>query len=147
MTFAVILVGSARGASADDRGEHGDDRFEASAYFGIAYYGDNTQLGNSWAPEQVPNTAPTVGARVLGIAVPDLGAIGSARLQLAVEGEVGVATAFTGGTYDGGRMQYFSPVFDWRAHVMLRAVSLPYVRPHLLVGAGGEDPSRRARRS
>lgn len=143
VAVAWIVVGSVGSVRADDRGDHAGDRFEASAYFGIAYYGDNTQLGNSWAPDQVPGTAPTLGARVLGIVVPDLGAIADARLQLAVEAEVGVATAFTGDAY-GGRMQYFAPVFDWRAHAMLRASSLPYVRPHLVLGAGGETVASRS---
>ena len=49
----VLFAGSAKA----------DDRFEASGFVGLDYFGANNQLGNSWAPEQVPGTAPMVGAR------------------------------------------------------------------------------------
>jgi len=115
---------------------------EASGFVGVGVFTSNTELGNSWAPEQVPNTAPVVGGRVGWLALPDLAALGD-RLHLAgvVEGEVSLATAFTGGgslERDRGRMSYFAPVIGWRAHGLVRLTGLPVVTPHLAVGAGGE---------
>src|SRR5687768_13085564 len=79
------------------------DRLEASGFVGVGYFSDNTELGNSWAPEQVPGSAPLVGGRVGWIARD------WRRAQLAVEAELAIATAFTGD--GGGRMSYFAPVF------------------------------------
>lgn len=111
--------------------------FEASGFIGLGVFGDDIELGNSWAPEQVPNTAPVVGARLGWLAVPRLA---GSRFGLALEGELSFATAFTGGSSfegDRGRMSYFAPVFGWRGHGMLRFGGLPSVTPHLIVGAGG----------
>jgi outer membrane protein OmpA-like peptidoglycan-associated protein len=115
------------------------DPLEASGFVGVVGFGE-TELGNSWAPEQVPGTAAQVGARVAWLAVPQLAGREGARLQLALEGELALASSFTGGTDAGGRgarMSYFAPVFGWRAHAMLR-LDRPSVRPHLVVGGGGE---------
>ena len=117
----------------------GADPLEASGFVGVIGFG-KTELGNSWAPEQVPGTAPLVGARVAWLAVPMLRGNERSRLQLALEAELAMASSFTGGTDDtgrGGRMSYFAPVFGWRAHAMLR-VDRPNLRPHLVVGGGGE---------
>jgi outer membrane protein OmpA-like peptidoglycan-associated protein len=117
----------------------GADPLEASGFVGVVGFGE-TELGNSWAPEQVPRTAPLVGARVAWLAAPQLTGGEHARLQLALEAELALASSFTGGTDAGGRgarMSYFAPVFGWRAHAMLR-VDRPNLRPHLVVGGGGE---------
>jgi outer membrane protein OmpA-like peptidoglycan-associated protein len=115
------------------------DRFEASGFIGVGVFTENTELGNSWATEQVPNTAPVIGGRLGWLAVPHLGHFGEgAHLALAFEAELSLATAFTGGyTGDVGRMSYFAPVFGWRGHAMLRLAGST-VAPHLVLGAGGE---------
>jgi OOP family OmpA-OmpF porin len=115
-----------------------DARLEASGFVGLDYFGDNIQLGNSWAPEQVPGTSPLLGARVSYVALPALWAHDDLHLDLGAEAELALATAFTGGNFDGGRMSYFAPVFGWRAHALLRLGGVPYARPHLVVGVGGE---------
>jgi len=112
---------------------------EGSGFVGVVGFGDS-ELGNSWAPEQVPGTAPVVGLRVAWLAAPQLAGSETARLQFALEGELAMASAFTGGTDligRGARMSYFAPVFGWRAHAMLRLAIGP-VRPHLVAGGGGE---------
>ncbi len=131
--FVVVGVAAVLGGTAQ-----ADPHLEASGFVGFDYFGTNTQLGNSWAPEQIPGTAPAVGARVLGLVVPDLATLGRVHLALGVEGELAVATAYTGGSFDGGRMSYFAPVFGWRGHALLRAEGFGIVHPHLIVGAGGE---------
>ena len=116
---------------------HGDPELAASGFVGIGYFPSDNQLGNSWAPEQVPSTAPVVGARVGWLALPALVERGAFRLQLGVEAELSLATSFTG-SLDGGRMSYFAPVFGWRAHAIARFAGWPRAVPHLVVGAGGE---------
>ncbi|MEJ7600237.1 MAG: hypothetical protein WKG01_20175, partial [Kofleriaceae bacterium] len=106
---------------------------ETGGFVGVKSFGD-TQLGNSWAPEQVPRTAPVVGARVAWL--PRLGG----RVQLGLEGELALASAFTGDldiAGRGDRKAYFTPVVGWRGHVLLR-LDLGPLRPHLVVGGGGE---------
>jgi outer membrane protein OmpA-like peptidoglycan-associated protein len=130
----AVVVALARSASAEPQ-------LEASGFVGLNWFGD-TELGNSWAPEQVPNTAPVLGARIGWLAVPRLIDRAAAQVELAVEGELALATAFTGGTSfgDSARMSYFAPVFGWRAHAMLRLrfTGLPRTSFHALAGGGGE---------
>lgn len=126
------------GASAACAGiAHADSRVSASGFVGVAWPGEHTALGNSWAPEQVPGTAPLFGMRAAWLALPAL----PGDLQLAVEGELALAPAFTG-SHDndgtGARMAYFAPVFAWRAHALLRLVRWSLIAPHVVLGGGGE---------
>jgi len=75
-----------------------------------------------------------VAGRVAWLVAPAL----PAGLQLAVEGELAIAPAFTGGNVTGGRMSYFSPVLAWRAHGLLRLARWREIEPHLVLGGGGE---------
>lgn len=124
---------------------HADDHpFEASAFVGVGTFSEDSELGNSWAPEQVPNTSPLVGARLGWVALPRLvGARGGVHLAAALEGEFSLATAFTGDATSGlmtdrTRASYFAPVFGWRGHAKLQLAGLGRITPHLLVGGGGE---------
>ena len=47
-------------------------RVEVGGFLGLDYFGDDIELGNSWAPEQVPGTSLLLGGRVGFIAFPDL---------------------------------------------------------------------------
>lgn len=125
IALALLLPGSAAA----------EDKLEASGFVGFGWFSDETELGNSWAPEQVPNTAPVLGGRV-GWRAAEL----PANLRLVVEAELSIATAFTGGSQfvgGSGRMSYFAPVFGWRIHAMARLSRWSLVRPHLAVGIGG----------
>jgi OmpA-OmpF porin, OOP family len=113
---------------------HAEPALEASGFIGVDRFGVHTELGNSWAREQVPGTAPLVGGRVSWLAIPAL----PAHLQLAAEAELAFAPAFTGNNDRSGRMSYFAPVFEWRAHALLRLTYKPDLEPHLVLGAGGE---------
>lgn len=117
---------------------HAEPRLSASGFVGIDWFGEHTEVGNSWAPEQVPGTAPLVGGCVSWLALPGL----SANLELAIEGEFAIAPAFTGATIsatgNGGRMSYFASVFEWRAHALLRLARWRAIEPHLVLGGGGE---------
>jgi OOP family OmpA-OmpF porin len=116
---------------------HAEPRLEASGFVGIDWFGAHTELGNSWAPEQVPGTAPLLGGRVSWLALPRL----PADLQLAIEAELAIAPAFTGGHPNdggGGRMSYFAPVFEWHAHALVRLTRWHALEPHLVLGGGGE---------
>jgi OOP family OmpA-OmpF porin len=106
---------------------HAEPRLEASGFLGLASFSEDTELGNSWAPDQVPSTSLVLGAR--------LGWIGwslAPRVQLGIEAELSLAPAFTGEAR-GERMSYFAPVFGWTAHALVR-----FDRFHLVAGGGGE---------
>ena len=126
-------------ATAPDARSPGD-RLEASGFVGIGFLGDNVQLGDSWAPEQVPGNAPVFGVRLTYLAVPRLAELGPGRrFQFGVELEAELATGNTRSIAEReGRMTYFAPVFGWRGHAMFRYVddAVP-LRPHLVFGAGG----------
>ncbi|MEO7736108.1 MAG: OmpA family protein [Kofleriaceae bacterium] len=111
-----------------------DPRLEASGFVGVSWFGRRTELGNSWAPEQVPHTSPVLGGRLSWLALPSL----PGDLQLAIEGELAFAPAFTGDRASAGRMSYFAPVFGWRGHALLRLARWREIEPHLVGGGGGE---------
>jgi OOP family OmpA-OmpF porin len=117
-----------------------DARLEATGYVGIGFLGSNVQLGDSWAPEQVPGNAPLFGLRLTVIAKPTLADIGNGRrFQFAIELEAELATSNTRSSdAREGRMTYFAPVFGWHAHAMFRYAdpTVP-LRPHVVFGAGG----------
>src|SRR5262249_13871416 len=52
--------------------------------------------------------------------------------------ELAIAPSFTGSNAASGRMAYFAPVFEWRAHALLRLARWPTIEPHLVLGGGGE---------
>jgi OOP family OmpA-OmpF porin len=128
----IAVIASASAAHAEPRAE---PRFDASGFFGVDWFGRRTQLGNSWAPEQVPGTSTVFGGRVGWLAMPDL----PAHLQLAVEAELGFAPAHTGDEADAGRMSYFAPVIEWRGQAVLRLARWRAIVPHLVLGAGGDS--------
>jgi outer membrane protein OmpA-like peptidoglycan-associated protein len=116
-------------------------RLQVSGFVGYSTFGD-TELGNSWAPDQAPGTSAVIGARVGWLAVPDLVRRGRLALSLVVEAELAFAAAFTGGSSfddERGRMSYFAPVFGWRAHALLRqpAGAGGALALHAVLGAGG----------
>ncbi|MFN0248499.1 MAG: OmpA family protein [Kofleriaceae bacterium] len=117
-----------------------DARLEAMGFVGIGFLGGNVQLGDSWAPEQVPGNAPLFGLRLSIIAMPTLADIGNGRrFQFAIELEAELATSNTrSSAAREGRMTYFAPVFGWHGHAMFRYVdaAIP-LRPHMVFGAGG----------
>lgn len=126
----LVAVGGLAFVVATARAE---PRVEVSGFVGVDWFG-HSELGNSWAPEQVPGTSPLLGGRVTWLAIPDL----PSRLRLAVEAELAIAPAFTGDSDSGGRMAYFAPVFVWRAHGLLRLARWRTVEPHIVLGGGGE---------
>ena len=113
---------------------------EASGFVGIGFLGANVQLGDSWAPEQIPGNAPLFGLRLTLLLAPHLADVSlTRRFQFGIELETQLAASNTRTTIEReGRMTYFAPVFGWRAHAMLRYVddTLP-LRPHLVLGGGG----------
>ena len=116
---------------------HADPHLEASAFTGVEYFSDDTGLGNSFAPDQVPGTSALLGVRVgyfPYVAPPDAE---ENELELGLEGELAVAPASTSGDPSHHRAAYFAPVFAWRTHLMLR-LSGSTVRPFVVAGLGGE---------
>jgi OOP family OmpA-OmpF porin len=137
-----VVVGAAVAATAAAAGaEPAQPRLEVSGFVGVDYFGDDIELGNSWAPEQKPSTAVLFGARLAWIALPDVTRNRDSRphLDLGVELEGKLAASYTGGSFDGGRPSYFSPVIGYRAHVLARVAGVTRdLSPHLVIGGGGE---------
>jgi len=132
---APLLAAIASFASISDaRAEPLHGALEVSGFAGVDWFGARSELGNAWAPEQVPGTSPLLGARLGWVAVPAL----STNLQLVVEGELAIAPAFTGGSTIARRMSYFAPVFEWHAHATLRLTRWRTIEPHAVLGGGGE---------
>jgi len=115
---------------------------ELSGFAGYTSFGDS-ELGNSWAPEQVPGASAVVGARLGWLAVPTLVRSGPIELSLTLEAELALATASTGSSGEtSGRMSYFAPVFGWRAHARFRQPLWPETLErrlalHVVLGGGG----------
>jgi outer membrane protein OmpA-like peptidoglycan-associated protein len=116
--FADDASASAR---AKARRSAGAERWlELSTFVGYNTLGDS-ELGNSWAPEQVPGASSVFGARLSWLADPNFMRLGPIDLLLAFETEVSLAAASTGASdEESGRMSYFAPVIGWRAHARLR---------------------------
>ncbi|HVV85119.1 MAG TPA: OmpA family protein, partial [Kofleriaceae bacterium] len=111
---------------------------EVGGFLGLDHFGDQIELGNSWAPEQIPGTSFLLGARAAFIFLPDLARGSSLDPQLGVEAEAKLAFSSTGSSDEGGRKSYFAPVLGWRAHLIARLRSRSAWTPHLVVGVGGE---------
>ena len=135
------IQGAVAGTPAHDRSARSmlkpSPRLEASAFVGYGWFGADSELGNSWAPEQAPGSAPVVGARLAWLFAPQLAQLGRLRVELGAEVELAVAAASTGEAA-AGRMSYGAPVFGWRGHVIAGLAGWRAVRPHLVLGAGGE---------
>jgi outer membrane protein OmpA-like peptidoglycan-associated protein len=129
-----MACGVAAGITCASDIAHAEPRLSASGFVGVDWLGRRNELGNSWAPEQVPGTAPLVGGRLSWLVLPDL----PGGVQLAVEGELAFAPAFTGHDDAAGRADYFAPVFEWRAHALVRLARWREIEPHLVVGGGGD---------
>ena len=129
----LLAVGLAASSAA------ADPRVEGSGFVGVGYFGDDTQLGDSWAPDQRPGTAPIVGARLHVLVEPDVARLGEFRMRFGLEGEALFASAYTGSTVGGmdARRQYYAPVLGWRAHGRLQLIGTRGAHPHLLAGLGG----------
>ncbi len=90
--------------------------------------------------DQVPNTAVLLGLRLGWIAMPSVRPASRMQPQLEVEAEVKLAPAFTAnGSTSPGEQSYFAPVFGWRAHAVASLRVTPWLRAHVLAGAGGES--------
>ena len=114
-------------------------RIEVGGFLGLDHFGDDIELGNAWAPEQVPGTSLLLGGRIGFIAFPDLWRGSSYDPQLGVEGEGKLALASTGESDEGGRDSFAAPVLGWRIHAIARLKSNYLLTPHLVVGVGGES--------
>jgi OOP family OmpA-OmpF porin len=140
-TIAIAAAAALLGVCAADahaQVEAPKKSVDVSGFAGVAGYGRDIELGNSWASEQVPGTGVSLGGRVGLTLLPDLAPASPLDPQLGVEGELGLAFSSTGESMDGGRRSFFSPVFGWRVHAIARLHTTGKVHPHLVVGAGGE---------
>jgi OOP family OmpA-OmpF porin len=113
-------------------------RLELGGFLGGVYFGDDLELGNAWAGEQLPGSAFLLGARATLIAFPEDPQPAGLRLELGLEAETRLALSSTGSSDEGGRASYFAPVLGWRVHAIGRLRNSSGWTPHLVVGVGGE---------
>jgi len=109
------------------------ERLELTGFLGVEDLSKDIGLGNAEEPEQRPQTAPMFGARLTYIA---LQTSGDVHLDVGLEGELSVTTAWTGYGFDDDRASYFSPVIGFRANLLVR-LGGGWLQPHLLAGGGG----------
>ena len=101
LAASLIAAALAAGPAAADDGPH--RRVEVGGLLGLDYFGDDIELGNSWASEQIPGTSLLAGVRGTFIALPDLAASSKLDPQLGVEAEVDLAFASTREASEGGQ--------------------------------------------
>lgn len=113
-------------------------RLELGAYTGVFVPGDDNELGNAWAPEQVPGVGPVLGVRI-GF-VPWRWSLGRGYLELGAEAESRLSLASTGSEPAYDRKTYLAPVVGLHGHLTLAYVPRAAARwvPFLLVGGGPE---------
>jgi OOP family OmpA-OmpF porin len=136
LSLGVAAALCASTAQADDRPPR---RLEVGGFVGLDHFGDDIELGNSWAAEQIPGTSLLVGGRGGLILLPDLLGGRDADLAAGVEAEAKFAFASTGDVAEGGRGSYFAPVIGWRLQGILRLETDFVIAPHLVLGVGGES--------
>jgi OOP family OmpA-OmpF porin len=108
---------------------------EAGGFVGVDTFGDS-ELGNSWAADQTPGTAPALGGRLAWWAVPALWRGDDLTLALGVEGEASLTLSSTDGMASAGRATYQAPVVGLGVHALFRLATGTSVSPHLLFGGG-----------
>ena len=140
----IVAVWAACGAStaavATTARAYADQPFTIGGFSGVDFFSRDTELGNSWMVDQVPNTSVLVGLRVGWLALPRLYPAWRGQPQLEVEAEFKLAPAFTANdSRSDGAQAYFAPVFGWRAHAVASLRVAPWLRAHVLAGAGGES--------
>ncbi len=137
-TTSSDLGSSTEIAPVDDAPLERKRTIDLGGFLGLHYFGDDIELGNSWASEQIPGTSFVLGGRLGVTLVPDLMPNSSVDPAFGLEGELALALGSTGESMDGGRDRYFAPVFGWRAHAIARIRTTGHVHPHFVIGAGGE---------
>jgi outer membrane protein OmpA-like peptidoglycan-associated protein len=109
------------------------ERLEATAIMGVDRFGDDIGLGSSQAPEQRPQSAPLVGARLTWVG---LRTGGDTYLGIGAEAELSFTASWTGYGFDTRRESYFAPLFGYRGGLLVRWGG-GRIEPHLSAGAGG----------
>ena len=112
-------------------------RLELGGFLGLDTFDDDLELGNAWAPEQVPGTSFLLGGRASLIAFPESRPAGM-HVELGLELETRLSFGSTGSSTEGGRDAYFAPVLGWRVQALARLRNASGWTPHLVVGVGGE---------
>ncbi len=119
---------------------HADEPYTISGFTGVDIFSRDTELGNSWMVDQVPQTSVLVGLRLGWIILPSLRPHWRSQPQLELEAEFKLAPAFTAnGSTGNGAQSYFAPVFGWRGHALASVHVMPWLRAHVLAGVGGES--------
>jgi len=99
---------------------------QVGGFVGMDFLPGDVELGNSWAPDQVPGSGPSLGGRATYWMLPYLG----------VEGELQVAATSTSSNTMAGRSSYASPIVGAGVHLIAALENDSPVTPHAVVGGG-----------
>lgn len=130
-----VLAGTAMGSAGVAQA---GPRLELGGYTGLLVLDDANELGNAWAPEQVPGLGPVLGLRV-GY-VPFALRLGGGSLELGVEAEARLSFSSTDEEPAFGRDMYLAPVLGLHGHLIIGYVPSPEASliPFVVVGGGPE---------
>ena len=109
---------------------------EVGGFAGVQFLPNDVELGNSWAPDQVPESGATVGGRATWWALPEVLGDDDLGLDLGAEAELALQWSSTGSDPMAGRGRYASPLLGTNLDAIAALDTGTIVRPHLLVGFG-----------
>jgi outer membrane protein OmpA-like peptidoglycan-associated protein len=105
-------------------------------YAGVQFLPNDVELGNSWAPDQVPQSGAAIGGRATWWALPNVVHGDSLELWLGIEGEVQLAMSSTGSDLMAGRHSYASPILGTNLDLIALLHTGTQVQPLAVVGTG-----------
>ncbi len=136
VALLTLLGGQALAEDGDETDSATSPQVRVGAFIGGNYLSSENELGNSYHPDQVPESGFLFGLRggylVLDSIAPD--SYLNPQLVLELEGKLTISS--TAG--NASRDSISTPVLGWRANVLLDMVPDQKLVPFVLVGMGGE---------
>ena len=114
----------------------GGDTLKLGGFVGMDFLPGDVELGNSWAPDQVPESGPALGGRLTDVLLPQVLGDRDFGLDLGVEVELQLAMSSTGSNTSAGRSSYASPLVGGGAHLIAALETGTSVSPLFVVGGG-----------
>ncbi len=113
-------------------------RVDAGLFAGGHLLSSESELGNSFFDDQVPESGLLFGLRFSYLLVPAIAPGTALNPRLALEIESKLTLSSTAGNLDENRESSSARVLGWRAQLVLGLRGQSAFRPFVLVGAGGE---------
>ncbi len=135
--FAIL--GAAEARAQDDEAEVTTSRpkLRAGGFIGGNYLSSENELGNSFFDDQVPESGFLIGARGSYRILDSISPESELNPQLHIELEGKYTFSSTAGGVSG-RESITTPVFGWRAHLLMDFFPDKKLVPFAMIGVGGE---------